>query len=128
VVLRFPFGAATEAERRTEVVRVVIPRRQFQVLTLDFDTSVVMNGNDLHFEDRLPVLERFLALDPVHEVAGAVRPARNSEAFQYSRKLGPSLREALLRAPVGVGRFVIRAHPRAWGWRAVQSELGDDIS
>ena len=29
---------------------------------------------------------------------------------------------------VGVGRFVIRGTQRAWGWRAVQSELGDGIS
>jgi hypothetical protein len=36
--------------------------------------------------------------------------------------------EALLPAPVGVGRFVIRATQRAWGWRAAQSELGDGIS
>jgi hypothetical protein len=41
---------------------------------------------------------------------------------------GPSLREALLPTPVGVGRFVIRATQRARGWRAVQSELGDGIS
>jgi hypothetical protein len=75
VILRLPFGAATEAERRPEVVRVVIPQRQFQVVTFDFDASVVMNGGDLHFDDRLPVLMRFLRLNPVHEVAGAIRPA-----------------------------------------------------
>jgi hypothetical protein len=36
--------------------------------------------------------------------------------------------EALLPTPVGIGRFVHPSHPRAWGWRAVQSELGDGIS
>ena len=72
MILRLPFGAATEDERRTEVVRVVIPQRQFPVVTFDFGASVVMNGNDLHFDDRLCVLVRFLRLDPVHEVAGAV--------------------------------------------------------
>ena len=44
MVLRFPFGAATEAERRTEVVRVVIPQRQFQVVTFDLDLSVIMKA------------------------------------------------------------------------------------
>src|SRR6202040_2685416 len=34
--------------------------------------------------------------------------------------------EALLPAPDGAGRFVIRATQRAWGWRAVQSELCDE--
>jgi hypothetical protein len=29
---------------------------------------------------------------------------------------------------VDADRFLIRATQRAWGWRAVQSELGDDIS
>src|ERR1700739_2209710 len=29
----------------------------------------------LHFDDRLTVLVRFLPLDPVHEVAGSIRPA-----------------------------------------------------
>ena len=32
----------------------MIPQRQFQVVTFDFDPSVVINGNDLHFDDRLP--------------------------------------------------------------------------
>src|SRR6478735_5142545 len=36
--------------------------------------------------------------------------------------------EALLSMPHAVGRFGIRATLRAWGWRAVQSELGDGIS
>jgi hypothetical protein len=31
-------------------------------------------------------------------------------------------------APVGVGRLVIPATQRAWGWRAAQSELGDGIA
>ena len=63
MVLRFPFGAATEAERRTEVVRVVIPQRQFQVVTLDFDASVVMNANHRYFDHGLepsPLLPRGL--------------------------------------------------------------------
>src|SRR5258705_10228632 len=36
--------------------------------------------------------------------------------------------EALLRTPVGARPLRHPSHPRAWGWRAVQSELGDDIS
>jgi hypothetical protein len=55
-ILRPPFGVATQAERRTQVVIVVIPQRQFKVVTFDFGASVVVNGNDLHFDDRLPVL------------------------------------------------------------------------
>jgi hypothetical protein len=52
MILRHPLCAATEAKRRTEVVGVVIPQRQFQVVAFDFDLSVVMNGNDLELEDR----------------------------------------------------------------------------
>ena len=49
-----------------------MPERQSQAVTFDVGASVVMNGSDLHFDDRLPVLVRFLPLNPVHEVAGAV--------------------------------------------------------
>jgi hypothetical protein len=38
VILRLPFGIAAEAERRTQVVWVVVPQRQFEVVTFDFDT------------------------------------------------------------------------------------------
>ena len=72
MILRLPFGPATEAQRRTLVVGVVIPQRQFQVIAFDFDVSVVMNGNHLHFNDRLLVLVRFFGLDPVHKVAGTI--------------------------------------------------------
>jgi hypothetical protein len=46
-----------------------------QVMAFDLDLSVVMNRNDPHFDDRLPVLVRFLRVDPVHEMTGAIRPA-----------------------------------------------------
>ncbi len=39
---------------------------------------------------------------------------------------GPPPREALLPAPVAIGRHP--SHPRAWGWRAAQSELCDGNS
>ena len=40
----------------------------------------------------------------------------------------PCTAGALLQAPIGTRRFVIRATHEAWGWRAVQSELGDGNS
>src|SRR5260370_12409478 len=87
---RLPFGAATEDERRTQTVRIVIPQRQFQVVTFDFDAAVVVNGNDLHFDNRLPVLVRLLPLNPMHEVAGAVRTAGTILRHRsYSRHVGP---------------------------------------
>jgi hypothetical protein len=52
--------------------------------------------------------------------------------FEFSAIARPltraSAKEALLPTPIDAGRFVIRATQRTWGWRAVQSELGDDIS
>jgi hypothetical protein len=109
VILRPPIGAATEAERRTEVAGVVIPQRQFQIVAFDFDASVVINGNDLHFDDRLAVLVRLLQLDPVHEVAGAIRPAGTVPRHCSTPERSSLHEEALLPRPVGVGRFVIRA-------------------
>ena len=117
MILRLPFAAATEAERRTEAVRVVIPQRQFQVVTFDFDTSVVMNGNDLHFDDRLPVLVRFLPLDPMHEVAGAIRPAGTIPGHcSTPERSGLRMGGALAGHRLVPGRFVIRAtHERGVG-------------
>ena len=54
MIFRLPFGAATEAQRRTEMVRISLPQRRFQVATVDFDLPVVMNGSNLHLDDRLP--------------------------------------------------------------------------
>jgi hypothetical protein len=62
-------------------------------------------------------------------VAGVIRPAGTIPRHcNTPEKVGPPPQEALLPSPVGVGRFVIRATQRAWGWRAVQSELGDGLS
>jgi hypothetical protein len=69
--------AGHRSARASSSIRV--PRETLRpfpkVDAFDFDPSVVMNGNDLHFDDRLLVLVRFLRLDPVHEVAGTIRPA-----------------------------------------------------
>ena len=43
-------------------------------------------------------------------------------------RIRASMREARLPAAVGVGPLRHPSHPRAWGWRAVQSELVDGIS
>ena len=67
----------------------MIPQHQFQVITLDFDASVGMNGNHLHFDDRQPVLVRFLSLDPVQKVAGPYARRNDSEALQNSRMIKP---------------------------------------
>ena len=42
--LGLPFRVAPKAQRRTQLVRVVIPQRQFQVVTFDLDLSVIMKA------------------------------------------------------------------------------------
>lgn len=58
--LGLPFGVATEVQCRTQTVCVVIPQREVQAATLDFDAPVIMNSNDFHLHDRLSRLVRFL--------------------------------------------------------------------
>jgi len=58
-------------------------------------------------------------------------PAANDENIVVILQHGDSRLSSLRRscqAPDGADRFVIRATQRAWGWRAVQSELGHGIS
>jgi hypothetical protein len=49
----------------------------------------------------------------------------DSEPLRYSRKVGPPPWEALLPGTGWCLPLRHPSHPRAWGWRAVQSELGD---
>src|SRR5271156_401390 len=98
-------------------------------MAFDLDLSVVMNGNDPHLVNRLSVLMRLLCLDPVHQVAGAIRPTGTIPRHRSApERLGLHYGRRSCPAPAGAGRFVIRATQRAWGWRAVQSELGDGNS
>ena len=77
---------------------------------------------------------RLLGVYPVHPVARMIRHARPGDSanvsvrHSFSSGPGPLYEEALLPAPVGASRFVIRATQRAWGWRAAQSELVGGIS
>ncbi len=76
-----------------------------------------MNANYRYFDYGLIVFVRLLGLYPMHLVARPVRAAGtmpNRHCSTPERRASPW--EALLQAPVGVGRFVIRAtHERGVG-------------
>lgn len=87
----------------------------------------IVDGKDFH-PDVFVEFPCLLRLNPVHKVPRTVRSARttlrhgSTPATQASTAGG-----ALTRT----GRCEPRRHPnhpRAWGWCAVQSELGDGIS
>jgi hypothetical protein len=68
-------------------------------------------------------------------LAGTVRPAGRIDWLGESRRSActtpiaePPHGRRSCPAPVGAWPLRHPSHPRAWGWRAVQSELGDDIS
>jgi hypothetical protein len=79
-------------------------------------------------EYRLSWLERFLSLHPVHAVAGTIRTADLILRHRSTPDMSGLRREALLPTPVNIRPLRHPSHPRAWGWRAIQSELFDGVS
>jgi hypothetical protein len=123
-----PFTPPPESQGRTKAVWVVVPQREVQALAFDVDATVVMDGDDLHLCGRLSWLERFLSLYPVHAVAGTIRTADLILRHHSTPDMSGLRREALLPTPVGIRPLRHPSHPRAWGWRAIQSELFDGVS
>jgi hypothetical protein len=99
VVLRFPFGAATEAERRTEVVRVVIPQRQFQVVA---------------FDDSLP-----------YQRSGATKPGKGIDQLASARIAVATMASA--SAGVNPPRFAVKGSPTSSAHRKRIDHLHPDF-
>ncbi len=94
----------------------MVPEREIDVVAFEVDAPVVVNGHDLHGDDRLVGFVGFLVLDPVHEMSGSIRAAGSVLRHGSAPDVSGPYEEALLPAPVGAGRVVIRAtHERGVG-------------
>ncbi|MDT5072233.1 MAG: hypothetical protein QOH82_1553 [Mycobacterium sp.] len=62
------------------------------------------------------------------QASGGQRPQEGQPAGPVLGRRHVDAQDLPVTLGVDPHRFVIRATQRAWGWRAVQSELGDDIS